>query len=56
MPRARRYDTLGACGPPVDKVAQAHGAVYTRQYAKCTVTVNCTVTEACTAHIDGPRA
>jgi hypothetical protein len=55
-----RYETLSACGAPVDKIARAGGGggggggVYTRRYARCVVTVNCTVSAACEARIDGP--
>ena len=51
---SKLYDTLNACGAPVDAQAKGGPDVYTRAYTKCKVTVDCTNT-ACTATIEGPN-
>ena len=49
------YDTLSKCGKPLDKVAKGGPTVFTRAFEHCSVKVDCTVSTACTASIDGPH-
>ena len=48
---SKLYDTLSACGKPVDTVPQGGPKVFTRKYSGCVASVDCTNTSVCTASV-----